>query len=217
MNVDPTSTNVNGRRSYDASGRRDRATRSREAVMDAGLARFLAVGYASSTLDSIAGDAAVSVATIHKTFGGKPGLVRALAERALRGTGPVPAERRSDALQSPDADPREVIRAWGRLTAEVSPRVAPILLVLADAAGADDAAAALFEELDAERLRRMSHNARFLSRNGHLRAGLRHSDAADVLWFYTAPHVYDLLVRRRGWSVDRYSRFVSDSIAAALL
>jgi AcrR family transcriptional regulator len=185
--------------------------------MDAALERFLTFGYASTTLDSIAGDAGVSVATIHKTFGGKPGLVRALAERALRGRGPVPAERRSDALQNADADPREVIRGWGKLTAEVSPRIAPILLVLSDAADADAAASALLEELDAERLRRMSHNARFLSRNRHLRAGLRHRDAADVLWFYTSPHVYDLLVRRRGWSIARYSRFVSESIAAALL
>ena len=79
-------------------------------------------------------------ATIYKTYGGKPGLVRALCERALGGVGPVPAEQRSDALQAGETDPRKVIEGWGRLTTEVAPRIAPLLLLLRDAADGDPAA-----------------------------------------------------------------------------
>jgi len=41
--------------------------------------------------------------------------------------------------------------------------------------------------------------------------------ATDVLWTYSSPDLYDLLVVRRHWSVQRYGRFVADAMIAALL
>jgi hypothetical protein len=38
-----------------------------------------------------------------------------------------------------------------------------------------------------------------------------------VLWTYSSPELYELLVIRRGWSVERYGRFIADSMIAALL
>ncbi len=213
----PPTGSVKGRRTYDGSRRRDQARRTRAALLDAALARFLAQGYSATTIESIALDAGVSDATIYKTFGGKPGLVRALCEQALAGEGSSPAEQRSDELRESESDPHRVIEGWGRLTAEVSPRVAPILLLLRDAANADRVAAELYEELDNKRLTRMAENARYLADGQHLRAGLRLRDARDVLWLYSSPELFDLLVRRRRWTVSRYSRFVSDAIATALL
>jgi AcrR family transcriptional regulator len=215
--MDESASPVKGRRAYDGSRRREAALRTRAAVLDAALVRFLREGYVVTTIESIALDAGVSDATIYKTFGGKPGLVRALCERALAGEGSLPAEQRSDALQETEVAPRAVIDGWGRLTAEVAPRIAPILLLLRDAANADRAAADLYDELDANRLARMSANARYLADGQHLRAGVRLRDARDVLWIYSSPEFFDMLVRRRQWSVRRYSQFVSDSIASALL
>ena len=79
----------------------------------------------------------MSVDTIYKGFGSKPGLVRGICEQALAGEGPVPAETRSDALNSTESDPRAIIRGWGALTTEVAPRIAPILLLIRDATAAD--------------------------------------------------------------------------------
>jgi AcrR family transcriptional regulator len=186
-------------------------------LLDAALIRFNEHGYTATTVESIAGDAGVSAATIYKAYGGKPGLVRTLCLRALEGQGPTPAEVRSDALKAGEADPHRVIEGWGRLTAEVAPRVAPILLLLRDAADADPAAAALHDELDQNRLARMTQNARHLVRGGHVRKGVSLAHAADVLWTYSSPELFDLLVRRRHWSLERYGRFVADAIADALL
>jgi hypothetical protein len=41
--------------------------------------------------------------------------------------------------------------------------------------------------------------------------------AADVLWTYSSPELYELLVLKRGWAVTRYGSFVGESIAAAVL
>ena len=208
---------VNPRRAYDATLRRERARQTHEVLLDAALARFLDSGYAATTVDSIAADAGVSAATIFKGYGGKPGLVRALCERALKGAGPIPAEHRSDELRQAEPDPRRLIEGWGLLTAEVSPRVAPILLLLRDAASTDPLAAELHDELDRSRLKRMSLNARHLVAAGHVRPGLGLAATRDVLWLYSSPELYDLLVRRRRWSVARYSRFVADAMIPALL
>ncbi len=207
------------RRRYDATGRQVSAHRLRESVLDAAWTRFSTVGYAATTVEVIATDAKVSTATIYKTFGGKSGIVRTLVSRALQGDPDAPehAEHRSEALRDAVSDGRGVVAAWGELMVEVAPRVSPILLLLRDVSAHDSAAAALFAELEVNRLSRMAENARTLDRLDALRPGVSRAEARDIMWTYTAPDLYDVLVRRRGWSVRRYARFTSDAITAALL
>src|SRR3954463_8439770 len=93
--VERNAAPVNARRAYDSSRRRERARVAHDALLDAALKRFTLHGYAATTIESIASDAEVSAATIYKTYAGKPGLVRALCERALGGRGAVHAGERS--------------------------------------------------------------------------------------------------------------------------
>lgn len=187
-----------------------------QVVLDTARTRFLACGYVATTVESVAAAAGVSAATIYKSHGGKAGLVRTLCAQALGGTGPVPAEERSDALRS-SSDPRALIEGWGRLVADVSPRVAPLTLVLHAAAESDAEAAALLDELEGKRLSRMADNARHLHDAGHLRAGVTADVARDVLWACSSPELFDLLAVRRGWTIAKYSRFVTDTMLGALL
>jgi AcrR family transcriptional regulator len=208
---------VKARRRYDARGRREQAGRSRDNAIEAAERRFLRDGYASTTIAAIADDAGVSVDTIYKSFGGKAGLIRAIRARALLGEGTVAAEQRSDALHTRQRDPRKIIQGWGVLTTEVVPRAAPILLLVRDAAATDPELRRLLEELDADRLRRMTENARRLHEGGHLRKGLTVARAAEVLWTYSSPELYELLVLRRAMPIQDYGRFVADAISAAVL
>jgi AcrR family transcriptional regulator len=208
---------VKQKRTYDATRRQERARENRDNVIAAAERRFLRDGYGATTIAAIAEDAGVSADTVYKSFGGKPGLVRAIRARALEGEGPVPAEQRSDELQARAPDGRRILEGWGALTLEVAPRVAPILLLIRGAAASDPEVMALLEEMDADRLRRMTANARRLRDAGHLRAGVTVARAADVLWTYSAPELYELLVLRRGWAPARFGRFISDAMIAALL
>jgi len=204
-------------RTYDSTRRRAKAARTRDDVLAAARRRFLEDGYVATTVAAIAGDAGTSVDTIYKAFGGKPGVLRAICDVALTGTGPVPAEERSDALQAGTRDPRVILRGFGRLTSEVSPLVSPLLLVLRDAAAVDADAAALRTDLDAQRLVRMTHNARNLAGAGHLRTDLSVEEAAQILWTYSSPELYELLVLRQAWSPEHLGRFVGEALIAALL
>ena len=77
MSMEQNNPRVKKRRSYDASARRARAQRTRSTILEVARRRFLGEGYATTTVAAIAADAGVSVETIYKAFGGKPGLVRA--------------------------------------------------------------------------------------------------------------------------------------------
>ena len=215
--IDRSPSNVKPGRSYDSSRRREQARRTRDRIIQTAERMFLADGYASTTVHAIAAAAGVSADSIYKTFGGKPGLIRAIRDQALAGSGPVPAERRSDAIQQREADPHKIIKAWGRFTTELAPRASPILLLIRDAAATDPGVRTLQDELDTDRLKRMTDNARRLRDAGHLRTGVSLAQAADILWTYSSPELYELLVLRRGWTPKRYGTFVADAMIEALL
>lgn len=208
---------VKRKRRYDASGRRAQARRTREAVLDAAERQFLAGGYAATTVAAVAREAGVSVETIYKGFGGKPGLVRALYDRGLVGPGPVPAYLRADAVREQETDPAAIMRNWSVITSEVTSTVVPILLLMRSAAATDAEMAALVSESDEANLERMRHHARFLARRGYLRRGVTVEEAADVLWTCTSVELYELLVLKRGWSLPRYAAFLADFMIATLL
>ena len=112
---------------------------------------------------------------------------------------------------------RKIIEGWGRFTTEIAPRASPILLLLRDAARTDPDLHVLLEEMDSDRLRRMTDNARRLHAAGHLRSGITVAVAADVMWTYSSPELYELLVLRRGMPLKRYGQFVTQAMIAALL
>lgn len=215
--MDPNPIDVKAKRRYNSSGRREQAQRTREAILEVARRLLLADGYAATTVAAIAQASNVSVETIYKAFGGKPGLVRAIYERGLEGAGPVPAEQRSDAMRATEADPRTIIENWGTFVTEVAPRSAPILLLIRTAAASDPEMAAVLETADRLRLARMEHNARDLFERGLFRAEITLDEARDVLWLYSSPELYELLVIRRNWPIDRYGRFVAGGMIAALL
>ena len=213
----PIEEHVNPKRHYDSRFRQAQARRNREAILDAAQRQFLEGGYAATTIAAIAGETGVSVETIYKAFGGKPGLVRAIYERGLAGREPVPAFQRADAMRERETDPRTIMRNWGALTSEISSVVSPILLLVRSAADSDPDMAALLNASNDDREERAQHHARFLKERGYLRDGVTLAQATDILWTCTSAEFYDLLVLQRGWSHQRFGRFLADFMIGALL
>jgi AcrR family transcriptional regulator len=139
----------------------------------------------------------VSVETIYKAFGGKPGLVRAIYERGLTGREPIPAFQRADAMRERETDPRTIMHNWGDLTSEVSSIVSPIARLVRAAAASDPDMAALLKAANDTREERARHHARFLKQRGYLREDVTLGQATDILWTCTSDELYDLLVLQR--------------------
>lgn len=208
---------VKPRRPYDSTRRQEAARRNRLAVLDAAESRFLADGYAATTVARIARDAGVSAELVYKVHGGKAGLVRAIYQRRLAGTETEPAARRSDRLREEHSDPRLLMQGWGALTAEVAAALTPIRLLLRAAAATDPDLRTLLEEVEEERAHRMREHADVLAARGHLRPGVGVEEATDVLWACSSTEFYELLVLQRGWSLPRFASFLADVMTARLL
>lgn len=202
------------KRRYDGGARRARAEQLGRTLLKAAQEQFVAQGYAATTVSSVARACGVSVESVYRRFPGKGALIRAVVEQALQGEGPVPAETRSDAI--PSADLAGLLQGWGRLSAEVAPRVAPLLLLVKVAAAHDPELSDVAQELDDSRRRRMTDNARRLAAAGHLPTSRSVEEVADLLWTYSSPEVYDLLVHRSGWPVEAYQQFIVDGLTGHL-
>jgi AcrR family transcriptional regulator len=205
-------------RPYDASRRRQLAEESRRTVLACARELFLAQGFGATTIAGIARAAGVSSESVYKNFGGKAGLVRAVHEQSLLGAGGPPAEQRSDLAQATASDPRALMDQFGRFTAEIGPLGSPIILLIRDAAASGDSdMAELLRDVDDARYRRMLHNAHQMIARALLRPGLGPEEAADIMFACTTAELYESLVIKRGWTAERYGRFVAATLAANLL
>src|SRR5262249_59792052 len=105
---------VKAARSYDSSRRQEQARQSRAAVLQEARRRFLADGFASTTVGAIADGADVSVETVYKAFGNKAGLLKAVFDVAAVGDDePVPlAEREMVVAIKAESDGRNKLRLY---------------------------------------------------------------------------------------------------------
>jgi len=120
-------------------------------------------------------------------------------------------------MSARETDPHTVIQNWARLATEVAPLGSPITLLVQDAAASDPEMAKLLAEIDRQRHTRMRHNAHRLADRGWLRTGVSVAQATDIMWTFTAPALYELLVIKRRWSIRRYGDFLARGMIAELL
>ena len=208
---------VKGRKPYDASSRQEQARASRRHVLATATRMFLERGYSDTTVPAVARAAGVSPQNVYKAFGNKPGLLKAVFDVAMAGDDEPLAMMQREALTRvrEEPDPSEKLRLYGRFVADTAPRHTPIQLLARAAAATDPEAAALWDQLCAERLHGMTLFARGLAE--HLRDDVTVDDARDLLWTHNSPELYDLLVNARGWSPERFGLWLSASLIAALL
>jgi AcrR family transcriptional regulator len=207
------------RRAYRSPRREQQARQTRRAVLATAKDMLLADGYSATTIPAVARAAEVSVETVYKLFGNKPGVAKAVYDVAIVGDDePVPMTERDLVRRiRAEPDPKGKLLEYGEHIADVSGRVCPILLMIRDAAASDPGAAGLWATAQQERLIGMGYFAKHLREEGHLRSGVSEREARDVLWAYNSTELWDLLVRQRAWSLSRYGRWMGRQLVAALL
>jgi AcrR family transcriptional regulator len=205
------------KRRYDATGRRQAAERTRAAILDAARELFAERGYAATPMTAIAERAGVALDTVYASAGRKPELARLLIETAISGTDQaVPAEQRDyvQAIQAaPDA--RTKIAIYAAAITAIAPRLALVLSIIQQAGPDEPALAALWREIAERRAANMRRFVADLAAAAPLR--LDPDQAADVVWATNATEMYQLLVGQRGWSPERYERFLADTWQRLLL
>lgn len=206
------------KRSYDASGRREKARVTRGAVITAARELLEANGYAGTTVVEVARRAGVSAESVYKGFGTKAALVKTVFDVAIAGDDdPVPVAERPEAQAVRDEpDVREKLRLYAAAAARRAAQSARVQLALRDGAPSDAAINELWQTLQSERLTGMTMLARHLAGTGQLRDGVDVDHTRDVLWTCIAIEVYDLFVFQRGWSQHQYADWLARTLIASL-
>lgn len=204
------------KRRYDATSRRQAADRTRAAILDAARELFAERGYAATPMTAVAERAGVALDTVYASVGRKPELARLLIETAISGSGQaVPAEQR-DYVQAIRAAPdaaTKIARYAAAITA-MGPRLALVLGIVQQAPGEPELAR-LWHQIAERRRANMRLFVADLASAHPLR--LDPDEAADVVWATNSPELYQLLVGQRGWTPQRYERFLTDTWRRVLL
>ena len=188
-----------------------RTRRTRAAVVEAARDLFVERGYAATTIEAVCERSDTPPATVYRLFSSKLGILKAVLDVSIGGDDEAIAMADRPQVQAllSDQDPRKQLAGFAALLRDLMARTAPVHRILADAARSDQDAAALLGEIAQQRHEGQRRIARSLARSGGLREGLRERDAGDIIHALASPEVYGLLVIDRGWSRDRYEKWLT--------
>jgi AcrR family transcriptional regulator len=191
--------------------REERARHKRQRVADAALRLFLERGYAATTIEAIARDAAVAPATVYQAFGTKQAILARILDVTIAGdAGPAALLDRDWVQQAGQhPDPRQRLALVIQHTAQVAARIAPIKEVMRDAAAADPAVRQLLREDDQRRYLTQQALVDLIIGAGSLRAGCDRDHAAATFFAIVNSHCYQLLARHLGWSPADWQQWLT--------
>jgi len=212
-------SSVESRRPYYSPRRQEQARLTRRAILEAALPLFVERGYAGTSLADIAQAAGVALKTVQAVFGTKPKLLSTLWDVTVVGDDEaIPVAERTwfrEVMEEPDA--RRQLELGARVATRIKHRVGALTEVIRRAAQADPEIGDLWQLFQDQFLENQTMIAESLAAKGALRDGLDVADAAEMLWTLNHPSVYYLLVQERGWSEERYERWLADVFVHQLL
>jgi AcrR family transcriptional regulator len=209
---------VAGKRNYNGARRAESARQTRRVIIEAAVELYLRDGFGRTTVDAVADAAGVSRKTVFRAVGGKVELLKLGIDWAAVGDDenlPL-AKRPAVAHLAAQQDADTILAEWADLTAVIGSRLAGLSQVLAEAAGVDPAARDLRHQARAQRHAGATAFTAFLASRGLLRTGIGVTQAADIVWFYSDPAIYQQFVVERGWSHQAFVKWLTDTIMSQL-
>lgn len=198
--------------------RKERAARTRRAIVAAATEEFRAAGYHGTTMAAIARRAGVAVQTVYFVFHTKPALLTAAIDHAVMGDDALPPDRTAwwqEATTTPDGT--RALTVFVTEVTTINARAASLDRVAVAAATTDPDLAAVVAHHEALRVRGFRAYADTLAGRRLLKQGLDPAEATDVLLTLVGSHVFLDVTEGRGWSVERYIGWTVDVLGTTLL
>jgi AcrR family transcriptional regulator len=199
--------------------RQARTRRTRSAVVAAAQSLFVERGYAATTIEAISERSDTPQATVYRLFSSKLGILKSVLDVSVAGDDDATAmlDRPEVRALLSDDDPKRQLQGFASLVRDVMDRAGTVHRIVADAARSDEDAAALLAEIARQRHEGQRRVAQQLARARALRPGLTQREAGDIIHALASPEVYGLLVLDRGWSGERYEKWLTSILGEQLL
>ncbi len=200
-------------RTYYSLVRQRQADETRARIANAARQLILDRGYETATIDAIAREAGVATPTVYAVFGSKRQILTELIDRAAFG----PAYQALVDAAHEIADPVARLRLSAQIARQVYDSEQSEFDLLRKAGVVIPELAAIETEKENGRYKGQAPTIALVVQSGQLLPGLDEKEARDIYWTLTARDIYRMLVIERKWSSDRYEKWLSDAIVAALV
>ncbi|MBT2497480.1 TetR/AcrR family transcriptional regulator [Agromyces sp. ISL-38] len=191
--------------------RQRQAQETKDRVIAAARALMARNGWAGTTIDAIATEAGVAPQTIYAAFGNKRALLEGMRSVMLRDSN-IP-ELMAQAAAESEAPHR--LELWARLVRRQMETSFDVISIHRQAAASDPKVAADYRKVLDSRARVFAEFIHDL--HADLAPGVSESAATDLLWCFSNEEIYRELVEERGWSADRYERWLGETLVAQLI
>ncbi len=196
-----------------ATWRQRQAAETRRQIVRAARRLFVAAGYAGTTVEAIAAEAGVAVATVYKAFGTKAAIARELQGLIDDEADMASFVARTEAATSP----AELIRLCVAANRSLHERCGDIIAVLRSGAAVD----ATLAEVYAGGIQRHDDGLRWAINNlqaaGGLAPGLATIQATGLLSTLCSFEAFAELTTRYGWTLDQCEDWTTSALCQLLL
>ena len=195
------------------------ARQTRGRIIAAAAKRFLAHGYAGTTMRMVALDAGVALATVELAFRTKARLLKAVIDVAIAGDDEqVPMLDRKWASRAESiAAPADFVAAFAQVLAASAERAAGLAAAALEAARADEDITAVAAQLMSQREVMAAWLVDGVMRRSALREGTSRAAAIDTVWTLMDPVIFCRLTSDRHWTTSQFERWFTDSVTRLLL
>ena len=109
------------------------------------------------------------------------------------------------------------VEAFAKDITPIIERARPVDDIMKGAAAVDSEIAALRARIQEHRFQNMLKFVSWVTANGPLRGGMSEEAAAAIVWSLTSPEMHRLLRVDRGWTTERYTEWLAETLTLTLL
>jgi AcrR family transcriptional regulator len=202
---------VKRERRYHSPQREEQVNATRRSILAAAEQLFAENGFAAVTMQRVASEADVSLATVYLYFPGKAAMVAAMAG-AIVASPDLSVEQVEQ-----ETDPVAQLRLGSNIMRRLNDRSWLVADILRSAHGMDETLARAWDLWQQRHMHAIDRTVRAVQARRALREGLSALEATDVLYSLAGTEVYRILVRERSWSPERYEQWLFELACRELL
>ncbi len=201
------------KRTYNSETRIAQAAQRRERILLSAKRLFQTEGFEMVTIEKLAQVSEVSAQTIYALFQSKRGVLRALMDEAL------PTNQFEALVESSkqEKSPKKRLLISAKIARQIYDAEKTQMNIFQSASVLAPEFKELEKEREQRRYQRQEETIKTMAKEKSLKKGLKLSGARDILWAFTGRDMYRMFVIERGWTSEKYEKWLSQLLINSLI